>query len=253
MELLVLIVIVLFFASLSKIFSPEYIGYLGEKKISSILSRLPKEDYKVIDNLLIKSATRTLQIDHVVVSRYGIFVIETKNYTGWITGTDYSEYWTKNMYGNKYKFYNPIKQNKGHIFALSKQLGIKIDKFISVVVFLNNADLKINTSQNVIYAHQVNDLIRAYTEVKFSGTVTQAIFDAINSINIITSEERDTHISDIKKSVEHKENLIQQGICPKCGHSLSLKEGKYGYFIGCDNYPNCRFTQPYDEPKNIFF
>lgn len=250
MGLLLLIVAIFFLVFLSKSFSPEHLGYLGERKVSSILSKLPEDDYKIINNLLIKSGNQTTQIDHVVVSKYGIFVIETKNYSGWIQGYENSEYWIKNMYGYKYKFYNPIKQNKRHIVALSNELDIALDKFISIVVFLDDAELKIKTSQNVIYSSQVNDLIQSYTKVKFTDNLTLAIFNAIVSFNITEEKEREQHTFNTKNLVENKETLIQHGICPKCGHSLSLKKGKYGYFIGCDNYPNCKYTQPYDDFEN---
>lgn len=62
--------------------------------------------------------THTTQIDHIVVSIHGIFVIETKNYKGWIYGNSNNEYWTQNIYGNKYSLYNPLLQNKNHIKSL---------------------------------------------------------------------------------------------------------------------------------------
>lgn len=112
-----------------RIFQPKIKGYLGEKSVATILSFLPSDKYKIVNDILIKSNGRTIQIDHLVISIYGIFVIETKNYKGWITGSDNSEYWVKNMFGNKYKFYNPIKQNKAHILALNKQLGIRLNNY----------------------------------------------------------------------------------------------------------------------------
>jgi DNA topoisomerase-1 len=34
-------------------------------------------------------------------------------------------------------------------------------------------------------------------------------------------------------------------VCPTCGTGrLSLKTGKFGAFIGCSNYPDCRYTRP---------
>jgi DNA topoisomerase-1 len=33
------------------------------------------------------------------------------------------------------------------------------------------------------------------------------------------------------------------GVCPKCGGKLIMREGKYGNFIGCSNFPKCRYTQ----------
>lgn len=89
-------------------------GRIGEHRVAHILSKLPKDRYQVINNLLLRtSSDSTTQIDHVVISQYGIFVIETKFYKGWIYGGENSEYWTQNIYGHKYSLRNPIHQNQG--------------------------------------------------------------------------------------------------------------------------------------------
>jgi hypothetical protein len=69
-----------------KLNSPKIKGIIGEKSISSILYFLDKSKYKVINNIVLKKDTKTSQIDHIVISDFGIFVIETKNYKGWIIG-----------------------------------------------------------------------------------------------------------------------------------------------------------------------
>ena len=81
-------------------------GRRGEKHVASILRRLPNSKYKVINNLLLNYRGHTSEIDHVVISPYAIFVIETKSYTGLIYGNERSEYWTKNVYGHKYPLLN---------------------------------------------------------------------------------------------------------------------------------------------------
>ena len=72
-------------------------GKRGEKHVASMLALLPERDYKVINDLLIQSDGHSSQIDHVVISVYGIFVIETKFYQGWITGGENSEFWIQNI------------------------------------------------------------------------------------------------------------------------------------------------------------
>ena len=95
---------------------------------------------------------KTSQIDHVVVSNYGIFVIETKNYKGWILGNEYDDYWTQIIFKRKEKLRNPIKQNFGHIRALEEHLKEFIGvKSISIVVFTTKADLKVKTQTDVVY------------------------------------------------------------------------------------------------------
>ncbi len=249
------IILFIFFVAASiifRIFQPKIKGYLGEKSVATILSFLPSDKYKIVNDILIKSNGRTIQIDHLVISIYGIFVIETKNYKGWITGSDNSEYWTKNMFGNKYKFYNPIKQNKAHILALNKQLGIRLNNFIPIIAFSNRADLRINTAYNVIYTTQINRLIKEYTDIKFQETDIQKLYEKISQLNIVSPEARKQHISEVRNIIATKEQMIQQGICPRCGHSLVFRSGKYRDFFGCNNYPKCRFTKPIEQRNNYF-
>ena len=112
-------------------------GRIGEHRVAHILGRLSKDRYQVINNLLLRTSSGgTTQIDHVVISEYGIFVIETKFYEGWIYGGENSEYWTQNIYGHKYSLRNPIHQNQGHIRALKHLLkDFGNIPFISIVAF----------------------------------------------------------------------------------------------------------------------
>ena len=75
-------------------------GKVGEKIVAGKLNRLPKDQYLVLNNVTIPTPKGSSQIDHLVVSIYGIFVIETKNYNGWIYCGEHAEYWTQNIYGN---------------------------------------------------------------------------------------------------------------------------------------------------------
>ena len=104
-------------------FSASAKGRRGENKVASILSQLPGSEYSVINDITIQNKNGSTQIDHVIISVYGIFVIETKNYSGWIMGGEKSDQWIKNMYGHKYYFYNPLRQNYGHISALARTLS----------------------------------------------------------------------------------------------------------------------------------
>jgi len=101
---------------------PKIKGAIGEKRVIRQLSKLPPEEYKVLNNIMIKTDKGSTQIDHVVISIFGIFVIETKNYNGWIHGSENSEYWTQSIYKNKSSFRNPIRQNRAHIYALKEVL-----------------------------------------------------------------------------------------------------------------------------------
>lgn len=152
-----------------RLFRTEIKGLIGEKLTSSILFFLDKSKYKVINNVVLKSGEKTTQIDHIVISDFGVFVIETKNYKGWIIGSENSEYWTQVIYKRKEKLYNPIRQNLAHIRALRDCLHEypHID-YKSIIVFPSKADIKVNTTTDVIYSSNLLGTIRKYSNVNLS-------------------------------------------------------------------------------------
>jgi len=107
---------------LYRFLKPKIKGYLGELKVRLRLFFLNKKEYKIIHNLRIFHNGMMSQIDHVVISKYGVFVIETKNYSGWIFGGENSFEWTQVIYKNKFKLYNPLRQNLGHVKAIKGNL-----------------------------------------------------------------------------------------------------------------------------------
>ncbi len=85
---------------------PMWKGKYSEKLVRDKISELPGE-YFVFNDLLFKNNGYSTQIDHVVVSPYGVFVIETKGYKEWILGGENSEYWTQTIYRSRYQFIIP--------------------------------------------------------------------------------------------------------------------------------------------------
>lgn len=218
-------------------------GRRGEFLISVILKRLPKEEYFVLNDLMIENGIGgTSQIDHLVLSIYGIFVIETKNYSGLIYGGEYSEEWTKNRYGNKYSFRNPIKQNYGHIKALSKLLDLPLNAFIPIVVFTGRATLKGDFESPVLYPSELLKEIKYHNTPRFNTQQIEEYKTIILNTNRYDNKDRRKHVKDIKEHVHNKEMLIRNGICPKCRGKLIQRNGRYGTFYGCSNYPKCRYV-----------
>lgn len=243
MELFILVLIIV--AAFFWIFYKARIkGVIGEKTVSSILFFLDSTKYKVINNVVIKNDKVTSQIDHVVISDFGIFVIETKNFKGWIVGSEKSEFWTQIIFKYRKKFYNPLLQNFGHIKALKECL---VDyphlKYYSIIVFSNNADIKINTSQDVINSSQLLRTIKKYSEVNLTETEKEKITQKIKSSNIIDSYDKRQHIKSIKQRINHRENTIANNKCLICGGDLIKRKGKFGFFLGCTSYPKCRFIR----------
>ena len=197
----------------------------------------------MINNIMLQVGDRTTQIDHVVVSNYGIFVIETKNYKGWIFGTEFSDYWTQVIYQRKEKLYNPVRQNYGHIQALKQILSEYADvNYISIVDFTTKADLKVKANTDVVYTVNLPKTIRRYSSETISDTDKEQIYEKLLALNIDNKEDRKAHVQAIHENLADKHRKINANICPKCGGVLVLRNGRYGKFKGCSNYPTCRFT-----------
>lgn len=233
-----IIVVILFFS----LFDARFKGKIGEKAVANKLRNLPLTDYKILNDIMIRSNSTTTQIDHIVVSKYGIFVIETKNYKGIITGSQFSEKWTKNMYGKKYEFRNPLMQNFAHTKALENILNLSSDMFIPIVVFLSESSIKVNVKSHVINIKDLLYIINEYKTVKLTNDMMESIINTLQNENIIEDKERKKHVDNIKINVKNNNSKVNKNICPKCNGKLIIRKGKYGQFLGCSNYPKCRFT-----------
>ena len=216
-------------------------GKLGEMIVAKRLSRLPKEKYRVINDLLLQSNGYSSQIDHIVVSIYGIFVIETKNYTGDIYGGPNSEMWTQNIYGSKSQLRNPVWQNQGHITAIRKVLGKdwKVPYF-NIVLFSNNARLKVNNCP-VYNWRRIDYVIGGYVDEVITTETVDKIYSALIKANVEGKRARKDHVKKVKETKQRRDVYVANGKCPKCGGNLVLRNGKYGSFYGCSNYPKCNY------------
>ena len=218
-------------------------GRIGEQRVAHILGRLPKDRYRIINNLLLRTSSGgTTQIDHVVISEYGIFVIETKFYKGWIYGGENSEFWTQNIYGNKYTLRNPILQNAGHVRVLKSLLKDFGDiPFISIVAFSRQCRLGVNASTPVIYWNQIPRIIGQFRDKHLTPTQVISIHNRLIESNHDSKESRKEHIRNVRTNEQRRNTAVASGKCPRCGGTLILRHGPYGPFYGCSNYPRCRY------------
>ncbi len=219
-------------------------GDIGEGTVARHLKNLPGNKYTVFNDVMVKTGRGSVQIDHIVVSVYGIFVIETKNISGIITGTEHGESWLKTDHGRKYEFFNPITQNTGHINALAHKLNVPASKFISIIAFSTRGRLMFHQLPTpVVYIPQVTGKIKCYRDIKLSAKRANEIADQIQKIKKYKLVSNRQHIADVEKARAERYNKIANGICPSCGGRLTLRRGQYGEFWGCSNYPNCKYTR----------
>jgi len=181
---------------------------IGEKTISRKLYSPDSVQYKSLNNLVLpsKGNTNVTQIDHVIISNYGIFVVETKAYKGWIFGNANQEYWTQVIFRYKKRFYSPLRQNFAHIKAIVDLLGRSRLKapIISLVVFPYADKLKISGTDLVGHTHDIVKKIESYKSIIYSDTERDKIFNLLSSANIIDKEVSKQHSREIRELKDAK-------------------------------------------------
>lgn len=236
--------IMLILVSIVELMYPKFRGFMGEFWVRQELKKLPENEYKVLNDIMLDVNNKTHQIDHIVISKYGLFVIEMKNYYGKIYGDEFRNMWSQYIGKKNYKFNNPIHQNYGHVKALEDLLELSSNKFIPIVCFSNQAKLKITNKSIVVQLDYLIHTIRKYQTIILYNDIDD-IYNQIASQNIKNKKERLNHIRNIRLKLEADELQAKNMICPKCGSKLIERKGKYGPFIGCTNYPKCKYIKKY--------
>lgn len=221
-------------------------GLIGEA-IGSISQSilLDSKDYRAINNLTLGTDNGTTQIDHVIISRFGVFVVEDKTVDGWVFGNANDPNWTIMNWGRKYRIQNPIHQNFKHIQAVVTTLGIDKTQVHSVIVFRGNCEFKTDTPRNVL-THGYVDYIKAFQLVVFSNEEMLVLIEKLKTYS---------RGKGWRTKKEHVDSLRQRfssiTVCPKCGGALVVRVAKSGphaggEFYGCSNYPKCKYTKNAD-------
>ena len=186
------------------------VGWMGEVQ-TSLGQRLllDQNTYISINNLTLDSADGSTQIDHVIVSRFGIFVVETKKLNGWIFANEKHAQWTQCLFGKKFQFQNPLRQNYRHIKVLSQLLNLPEEKFHSVVVFWGSAKFQTAIPPQVITSGYTA-YIKQKSEPILNDSAVTAIVNTLNDVALPkTWKTRRDHIKSLK---ERFENTAR---CPK--------------------------------------
>jgi predicted RNA-binding Zn-ribbon protein involved in translation (DUF1610 family) len=244
-ELVVIIIFLVVFYLFGKALLQKPKGALGELIVSKKLKRLKDEEYLVLNDVLLKINDSTTQIDHIVICKSGIIVIETKNFTGWIHGHEKSEYWTQTIFKNKYEIKNPIKQNWIHVYALKNILKEYSEiKYFPIVVFTGDGELKnVTTELPVIYANRLISTIKEFNKLNsLSLDQMELISEKLNELNLTDRKEKRNHVKQVRQKIREQKINEKRKICPKCGNQLVKRRGKFSKFYGCRNFPKCKFT-----------
>jgi restriction system protein len=217
-------------------------GWIGEKKTKFYLwLALRKKTYHRFHNIILPSNNGTTQIDHLVISIFGLFIVETKNKKGWIFGTADQPNWVQVIFGKKYAFQNPLRQVFRQKKVLSEFLNLDESKIHTVVYFVGDCKFKTSLPDNVIRS-RIGRFIKKYRTQILSTEEVSHINQVIKKHLKQSSLSNRDHVWSLRE--RHSSNTI----CPRCGGSLMgrmAKQGDYAgaKFLGCENYPRCRFKK----------
>lgn len=224
-------------------------GHLGEFMVNlAVRLRLDKNTYHLCKDVTLPTADGTTQIDHILVSRFGVFVIETKYLRGWIFGKERQPQWTQVIYRHKSAFQNPLLQNYKHVKTVQDLLALTPEQVHSVVVFMGDSKFKTPMPENVTFGGAFITYIRSKTTPVLSS---EQLKDVLTRLKI-GALERSRHTNKAHRA--HVQSLVKAKTsapaasalqCPKCGADMVRRTAKRGntagqQFWGCTAYPKCR-------------
>ncbi len=173
-------------------------GKIGEMFVGAFLSRLG-EEYEVINNVTLIADGDSTQIDHIVVSLKGVWVIETKNYQGRIFGSEKDATWTQKLGNKSFKFQNPLRQNYKHTKYLAQNLDIRESFITPIVVFLGDASFPKGLPNGVCYPVDVVKTIKSRNESIMNNAQMTGIAMKIKRLGETTGEKTGIHLQNLEQ------------------------------------------------------
>ncbi len=240
------------------IFDENWVGKRGEKLTERelhLVGLFGRKGMTLRNIYLPNDNGETSEVDLIYITRKGIFVFESKNYSGWIFGDENAQYWTVTLPNQqKNRFYNPIRQNRTHIQLLKRYIGAGIPCF-SIIVFSERCEFKkITVASSDVKVIQrdktyaaVRDIWDSVPDVLSDETVTE-LYEQLRQLTNVDKATKAAHISRIEKMKKSTlAALAEKRICPRCGKQLVLRTAKSGVnagkqFWGCTGYPDCKYT-----------
>ncbi|MFA5986282.1 MAG: nuclease-related domain-containing protein [Parcubacteria group bacterium] len=183
----------------------------GERELLTLLkSTLNTDEYYIFSDIIIPDCFNiTTEIDHIVISNHGIFVIENKDYTGWIFGNPNHKKWTEVIRGGKkYSFQNPLHQNYGHKKALQKALPfVEPSRFYSIIAFSRRAEFKTDIPNDVFFYDEIPDVIKSITDERIDMPRVLLSIGKLSYLCQSPSSDRQEHVNNVVKKQSPSEDV----------------------------------------------
>lgn len=183
-------------------------GLYGEFLIFMELEKYPGPK-KILSNIYLNKAEGTTEVDLIMINKYGIYVIESKNYSGTIYGSDKNKRWAQYLQGKKFNFFNPVWQNSAHITALLELFNIPdLAIMNSFIVFSNRSTLKkIEITKSEVKILQRKDLLRTLKKeeetksVVLSATEINQIYLQLRRYSLADKQRKQDHINYVRQKI----------------------------------------------------
>lgn len=171
--------------------------------------KLLTKGYVIFGDLIIPSVSKSIpstQIDHVIVSRFGIFCLETKSHQGNIYGYKISEKWNQYIGNKKYTFYSPLRQNKHHVTSLEYLLRSRLRGPIhSYVVFPSAHKIKIDGREVDLTLKNTIERIEKHKREVYTLDDVEAISKGLAYVSTRNSEFKKDHIDSVRNYIASKD------------------------------------------------
>ncbi len=227
--------------------TPWFKGWFGERLVRVFAHyQLDRALYRRLHDVTLSTPDGTTQIDHVFISPFGIFVVETKNMRGWIFGGEQQAQWTQQIYKQRFRFQNPLRQNYKHLKALETVLGVATEHLHSVIAFVGDSTFKTAMPANVTQGIGFVRYIKSFRQAVFSAEQVEAMLQTLQAGRCApTRATQREHVQRLKQ----RSDPTTSRQCPRCGSPLVIRTIKSGpkagqQFWGCSTFPKCRTTQP---------
>jgi restriction system protein len=237
------------------------LGQMAANLFAKVL--LTRSGYRLIKDVRLPGEDGTTRIDQIIVSRFGVFVVDMKNVAGYISGTPDQEMWTQEWRHRSRSFPNPLQHNYRQVRALRRLLNLDGKVFHPLVVFIRDSRFKTPMPDNVTnlagYIRSIrSNMVPLLSDQQVTEIVSQ-VRSGLPASSLRTNPEPARPITEViamkptpvgSAADAIKAEAMAEGFpCPQCGAKLLRLTFKTGpkagsTFIGCSDFPSCRFSQP---------
>ena len=257
-------------------------GTHGEYCTYKALEQCALPGTRFLFNVYLKSESGwTTEIDVVMLSPSGIFVIESKDYSGWVFGSESQKNWCQTFpagrgTSEKFTFYNPIMQNRTHIQHLRIIVGQDCPVY-SIIAFSDQCTLRdIQVDSEDVYVIYRSQIAQTISSINSKASMTAlsenditTLYECMFPLTQVADATKEQHIMHVQEKqamayqrkeaeqariVEEKQKVSnyyrETGMlkCPRCNGTLVIRTVKKGtnagkQFYGCSRYPGCKYTQ----------